>query len=130
MTAQLFQAFDKKDYAKALACSFELEGRWSVEAKTQQSEKQASGCRYTPDPADQAAFDSFWHRYWALNDVATGLFMRGEIYRIQGRCQEAKAIYEQVIEAYPCAFAWNAKDGGFFWSVSDGAQDGLSKPCP
>jgi hypothetical protein len=133
VTVQLFQAYDEKNYAKALACSFVLEERWSVEANTQQNKKQASDCRYTPNPDDQAAVDDFWRNYWALNDVATGLFMRGEMFRIQGRCQEAKAIYEQVIDAYPCAFAWDPKNDGFFWNVADGAQNGLdqlSELCP
>ena len=130
LTAQLFPAYEAKNYPKALACSFELERRWSVEATQQQGEKQASDCRYTPDPNDRAAFDSFWQKYWALNDVATGLFMRAEIFRIQGKCQEAKAIYTRVMNEYPCAFAWDRSNGGFFWNVADGARNGLSKPCP
>ena len=130
LTTQLFQAYDQQNYAKALACSFQLERRWSVEAKQQQGEKQASDCGYTPNPADQAAVDNFWAKYWALNDVATGLFMRAEIFRIQDKCQESKTIYKQVIDEYPCAFAWNPSDGGFFWSVAKGAQGGLSSPCP
>jgi hypothetical protein len=130
VTAQLFLAYDEKNYAKALACSFVLEERWSEDANTQQKEKQSSGCRYTPNPADQGAVDDFWENYWALNDVGTGLFMRAEILRMQGKCQEARAIYKRVTDEYPCAFAWNPSGDGFFWSVADGAQEGLKKPCP
>jgi type VI protein secretion system component VasF len=100
-----------------------------VQAEGQQSEKQASDCRFTPDPNNQAAVDDFWRKYYALNDVATGLFMRAEILRMQDRCQEARAIYNKVIDEYPCAFAWDPR-GGFFWNVADGAQNGLNKPCP
>jgi hypothetical protein len=127
---QMFLAIDHKNYEKALVCTFELERKWDSEAKQQQAQKQASDCRYTPNPADQAAVDSFWRTYWALNDVATGLFERGEIYRTQGKCQQAKALYQRVLDEYSCAFAWNPDNGGFFWSVADGAAQAKTGPCP
>jgi len=128
VAAQLFQAYDDKNYAKALSCALTLEERWSPQAQQQQQAKQDAGCRDTPNPANQAAVDDFWRNYWALNDVATGLFLRAEILRIQDKCQEARATYRRVLDEYPCAFAWNP--GGYFWSMADGAQEGLGKACP
>jgi len=125
----MWDAYARGDYAKALACTLQVELRWGGAAIEQQARKAQSGCEYTPDPKDQAAFDRFWADYYALNDVGVSLFMRGEILRKQQKCSAAKAAYQATIDQYSCAYALNQEQTAF-WRVTDGARGGLNSPCP
>lgn len=125
----MWEAYDQGNYEKALVCTNELEQRWSLEAREQQVEKAQSDCDYTPDLNNQTEFDKFWADYWALNDVAIGWFVRGEILREQGHCIEARAAYIVVIDEYSCAYAWDST-GPWFWKIAGGAQSGYSGNCP
>lgn len=129
LTEQMFEAYDQGNYEKALVCTNELEQRWTLQAQEQQVEKAQSDCDYTPDPENQVELDKFWADYWALNDVAIGWFVRGEILREQGHCAEARAAYMVVIDEYSCAYAWDPKVSRF-WKIAEGAQNGHSKNCP
>lgn len=130
LTAQMFEAYDQGNYEKALVCTYELERRWTIQAKEQQAEKEQSDCEYTPDPNNKPEFDRFWADYWALNDVAIGWFVRGEIFRKQGKCPEAREAYTVVIEEYACAYACDSASCNSFWNVAGGARDALSEQCP
>lgn len=128
LTEQMWEAYEQGNYEKALVCTYELEQRWTLQAKEQQTQKAQSGCDYMPDPGNQTEIESFWADYWALNDVAIGWFVRGEIFREQEQCAEARAAYKVVIDEYSCAYAWDAK--GWFWKIAEGAQNGYSSDCP
>jgi hypothetical protein len=125
----MWEAYDEGNYEKALVCTYELEQRWNLEAREQQAKKAQSDCDYTPDHSNQTEVDRFWEDYWALNDVAVGVFVRGEILREQGQCEEAKSAYKVVIDDYSCAYAWDPK-GPWFWKIDDAAQKGYSRDCP
>ena len=57
------------------------------------------------------------HDYWALNDVGTCYFIRGEALMKLHRSSEAMAAYQTVIDEYRYAQAWDPK--GWFWSPAD-----------
>ncbi len=59
--------------------------------------------------------------YWALNDVGTCYFIKGEVYRQQGKNEEAKAIYETIIDKFGFAQCWDLR--GWHWKVAEGAKD-------
>ncbi len=59
--------------------------------------------------------------YWALNDVATCLFVQGRAYYIQGKNDEAKKVYNNIIKNYSFAQTWDTQ--GWFWRPIDGAKD-------
>lgn len=59
--------------------------------------------------------------YWALNDVATGLFIQGEAYRKANMKDEAKEAYNKVINDYKYGQAWDPK--GWFWKPADAAKE-------
>jgi len=61
------------------------------------------------------------HSYWALNDVATCLFIQGEAYRDKGMNDEAKAAYQKIIDQYSYGQCWDV--GGWFWKPADAAQE-------
>lgn len=129
LTDQMWEAYLQGDYEKALVCTSELERRWNLEAREQQAKKAQADCDYTPDPSNEAEVESFWEDYWALNDVAVGVFVRGEILREQGQCAEARAAYKVVVDEYPCAYALD-ETGQAFWRVADAAQIGYDGDCP
>jgi tetratricopeptide (TPR) repeat protein len=60
------------------------------------------------------------HKYWALNDVATGMFILGEAYGKAGMKDEAIRAYSKVISDYGYAQCWD--ESGWFWKVAEGAQ--------
>jgi tetratricopeptide (TPR) repeat protein len=62
--------------------------------------------------------------YWALNDVATSLFIQGEAYRQAGKMDEAKAAYSKVMKDYAFGQCWD--EGGWFWKPADAAKEKLA----
>ena len=58
--------------------------------------------------------------YWALNDVATILFIQGEAYRQAGMMEEAKASYQKLIAEFTYGQCWDT--GGWFWKPDEAAK--------
>ena len=65
-------------------------------------------------PADKV------HDYWALNDVDTSYFIRGEALSKLDRNDEAIAAFKVVRDDLFYAQAWDPK--GWFWSPADAAN--------
>ncbi|NNF17458.1 MAG: beta-glucanase precursor [Gammaproteobacteria bacterium] len=59
------------------------------------------------------------HDYWALNDVGTSYFIKGEALTKLGKKNEAVAAYKVVRDELFYAQAWDPK--GWFWSPADAA---------
>lgn len=59
--------------------------------------------------------------YWALNDVATSLFIQGEIYRKKEMNDEAREVYQKIINEFKFAQCWDT--GGWFWKPAEAAQE-------
>ncbi len=59
------------------------------------------------------------HDYWALNDVGTCYFIRGEALTKLRRYEEALAAFTLLKDDLYYAQAWDPK--GWFWSPSDAA---------
>ncbi len=59
--------------------------------------------------------------FWALNDVATSLFIQGEAYRRAKMPDEAMEAYKKVIDEYSFGQAWDPN--GWFWKPADAAKD-------
>jgi len=62
-------------------------------------------------------------RYWALNDVATALFIRGKAYQEAGMYDEAKKTYQELIDTYKFGQCWDPR--GWFWKPAQVAEDNL-----
>ena len=62
--------------------------------------------------------------YWALNDVATCLFIQGEAYRKAKMNDEAKEVYQKLIKEYSFGQCWDPK--GWFWKPADAAKEKLA----
>ncbi|MFH1771348.1 MAG: glycoside hydrolase family 2 TIM barrel-domain containing protein [Candidatus Omnitrophota bacterium] len=61
----------------------------------------------------------------SLNHVATAYFIRGELYRAQGKNAEAIKNWKTVIEKYPFAQGWN--EAGWYWSVKEKSQEAIDQ---
>ncbi len=59
--------------------------------------------------------------YWALNDVATGLFIKGEFYRNAGKLDEAKLAYRKLIDEFSYGQCWDPQ--GWFWKPAEAAAE-------
>lgn len=58
---------------------------------------------------------------WALNDVGTCFFIRGQVYEKQGKKAEALADYKFLAENLPFAQCWDTK--GWFWRPASAAAE-------
>ncbi|MFC1594744.1 tetratricopeptide repeat protein [Candidatus Omnitrophota bacterium] len=79
----------------------------------------------------QASLNSYpWEKkevfsYWALNDVGTCLFIKGEALRKAGRVEEAKDAFDTLRKSYFFAQCWDTQ--GWFWKPVDAAREKLAE---
>jgi len=110
---------DKDNFETALACTKCAIGRWQSQADAQQAKRQQTGeCHTTPSASQR---DAYFGSYWALADIGTAWFIRGQSLSRQQRWQEAREAYKMVIDKYSCAYTWDPQ--GWFWRTADGAQE-------
>jgi tetratricopeptide (TPR) repeat protein len=90
-----------------------------VEMYGEQARKMQSELTELPTGDEQKVFS-----FWALNDVATNLFIQGEAYRQAGKMAEAKAAFEAVVNNYPFGQAYDPASKSF-WQPANAAKDKL-----
>lgn len=61
--------------------------------------------------------------YWALNDVATCLYIRGKALQKQGHNKDAALVYRDILENY--FFAQCYDSNGWYWKVAAEAKRNL-----
>lgn len=61
---------------------------------------------------------------WALNDVATVLFIQGRAYQNAEMYEEAKAVYQKLVDEYTFGQCWDPK--GWFWKPAVVAKENLT----
>jgi len=118
LTEQSWEGLKIKNFEKTLACTSNAIKKWSRQADTQQTKAANGGCSEPPQPTD---LKSYFASNWALSDIATSWFIRGEVFYQQGKWAEAKEAYKTVVDKYHCAFAWDPR--GWFWRTADSAQE-------
>jgi hypothetical protein len=112
LDAKAWEALNAKDYATAQAFAQEAINRYSSQAK----EQQASLSDFAPEGGES--------QYWALNDVATALFILGSTYKAQGDTAKAKEQFNIILSQYKYAQAYDpAQD--IYWKVAEAAQKEL-----
>jgi len=87
-----------------------------IELYADQAKKMQSSLAAYPTGSNDQIFS-----YWALNDVAAGLFIQGEAYRKANKKEEALAAYKRVVNEFSYAQYWDPK--GWFWKPADAAAD-------
>ncbi len=113
LATKAWDALSKGDIEAVLAYTNKCIELYGAQAK----KMQASLTDYVQGPND----DIF--KKWALNDVATCLFVQGEAYRKANMTDEAKETFKNLIENYTYGQCWDG--GGWFWKPSEAAKERL-----
>ncbi len=90
-----------------------------VELYADQAKKMQSSLTAYPTGSNDQIFS-----YWALNDIATSLFIQGEAYRKVNKKEEALAAYKRVVNEFSYGQAWDPQ--GWFWKPAEAAQEKIS----
>ncbi|MEM1175855.1 MAG: beta-glucanase precursor [Pseudomonadota bacterium] len=107
LTTQAWLALARGDYQQAISYAEKCAELYETEARKMQASMSEAAA---PDKV---------HDYWALNDVGTSYFIRGEALTKLGRKTEAIASFKVVRDALRYAQAWDPK--GWFWRPSTAA---------
>ena len=113
LTVKAWQALGVKDYPAVEAYTAKCFNLYSQEAEKQ----QAQLTDYAPK---ESAFD-----WWALNDVGTCYFIRGEADMNQKLWAQAEKEFQTILDKYSFAQCWDPK--GWFWKPVVGARGRLNK---
>lgn len=114
LTVKAWEALEKDDIEAVLAYTNKCVELYGAEAK-----KMQAGLKGYATGSNQDIFN-----YWALNDVATSLFIQGEAYRKAKMSDEAKEIFQKLISDYTYGQCWDPK--GWFWKPADAAKEKLA----
>ncbi len=115
LTTQAWKALEKKDVPAVTIYVNKVLELYEPKAQTMQETLAANK---TPLETKDEIFS-----YWALNDVGTALYIKGEAMRQEGKYKEAKEAYEKLVNNYYLAQCWDPK--GWFWKPADAAQQVL-----
>lgn len=110
LTSKAWKALEEKNYEAVLAYTSECMKRYGRIALQQQQS-------LTKMPEEKNEIFA----QWALNDVATCLFIRGKALIAMGNKKEAKKAFNTIIKKLPFAQCWDPQ--GWFWKVADAAKD-------
>ncbi len=90
-----------------------------IELYADQAKKMQSSLTAYPTGSNDQIFS-----YWALNDIATSLFIQGEAYRKANKKEEALAAYKRAASEFSYGQAWDPQ--GWFWKPAEAAQEKIS----
>ena len=113
LTVKAWEALANKDLDGVLAYTNKCMELYEAKAK----EMQESMTEYAWESKEKI------FSYWALNDVGTCLFIRGEAYLNAGDKEKAKENFKNLVDNYYFAQCWDPK--GWFWKPAEGAQQKL-----
>ena len=117
LVGKAWAALGEDDIEAVLAYTNKCLELYGGEARKMQADREAEG-GYVQGSDDAV------HEQWALNDVATGLFIQGEAYRKAGMMDEAKEVYQKIVKEYTYGQTWDPK--GWFWKPADAAKEKLA----
>jgi len=114
LTGKAWAALEKGDIEAVLAYTNKCMDLYGEQAK-----KMQAGLSEYASGANDKIFS-----YWALNDVATCLFIQGEAYRKAKMNDEAKEVFNKLINEYSFGQCWDVK--GWFWKPAEAAKEKLA----
>ncbi len=111
LTSKAWAEMGSQNYEAALGYIAKCLELYESQARTM----QASLSDYAPtDPPEAAS------KLWALNDVGTCLFIRGEIELKRGDKAAAKATFQKLVNELKYAQCWDTS--GWFWKPAEAAR--------
>ncbi len=114
LVGKAWNALSQNDLEAVMAYTNKCLELYTVEAQKQQASL----------PDYKVGTNEEIHSYWALNDVATSLFIQGEAYRKAGMKDKAKEAYEKVIKEFSFGQCWDPQ--GWFWKPAEAAKQKLA----
>jgi len=114
LTTKAWQALGQNDLNSVLGYTNKCISMYAGEAA-----KQQGTLTEYPSGSNDKIFS-----YWALNDVATSLFIQGEALRKAKRYDEAKAIFNRISNEFSYAQTYSVESKNF-WKPADAAKDSL-----
>lgn len=112
---QMWQALHDNNLGAVIGYDMKLEHLYGQEAKNMQ--------RALKDYSTGGNDEIF--KYWALNDVGTGMFILGEAYRMSNKNDDAIKAYNKIISDYLYAQCWDPQ--GWFWKPAEVAQQKIAE---
>lgn len=116
LTTKAWDAYGSRNFDDALAYIGKTVELYEDEAKKMQASLKELPRR---EPKEET------FKRWALNDVGTSLFIRGEILLKQGNKKAAKEAFDKLVKEFPFAQTWDPK--GWFWKPADAAKKRLAE---
>lgn len=113
LTIRAWEALAAKDYKEAISYADRC-----IELYQEEANRQQASLKDFPVRGKEEQFR-------ALNDVATSLFIKGEALRAQRRWNEAKEVFNKIIDNYSFAQCWDPR--GWFWKVAEESKIKLEK---
>jgi predicted negative regulator of RcsB-dependent stress response len=111
LTQKAWQARDSDELNNALVYVDKCIELYEAEALSMQAS-------LTTFPATEPKENVF--TYWALNDVGTCYFIKGEILLKQNQHAAARAAFEKLVEQLGYAQCWDPR--GWFWKPAEAAK--------
>lgn len=111
LTSKAWTEMGSQNFEAALGYIAKCLELYEGEAKTM----QAGMADFAPTTPPEAA-----SKYWALNDVGTCLFIRGEIELKRGDKAAAKATFQKLVNEFKFAQCWDPN--GWFWKPAEAAR--------
>ena len=112
LTVKAWEALGEREYEDAVKYTEKCAELYEEKAR----EMQAS---LWTKPRSEVA-----HDYWALNDVGTSYFIRGEALAKLKEYERALAAYKVVKDELFYSQAWDPK--GWFWAPADAAKEKIN----
>lgn len=117
--SRAWEALDKGDIEAVLAYTNKC-----IELYGEQAKKMQAGLKDYVKSKNEGGSDQDVFANWALNDIATCLFIQGEAYRKAKMNDEAKEVYNKIIKEYTFGQCWDTK--GWFWKPAEAAKEKLA----
>ena len=119
MTTKAWDALNAGDYMTAIKYTEKVVEMYEEQAKDMQESMKTGVQTRAKRPSAEV------HANWALNDVGTSYYIRGEALLNLGKNEEAIAAYKTVKDQYYYAQTWDPK--GWFWSPAEVATEKVIK---
>ena len=114
LVGKAWEALNSGDIEAVLAYTNKCMELYGEQARTMQKDLKDY---VTGEPKDV-------HAKWALNDVATSLYIQGEAYRKANMKDESKEAYQSIVDNYSFGQTWDPK--GWFWKPAEAAKEKLT----
>ena len=119
LTTKAWDALNSGRYMTAIKYTEKTIEMYEEQAKEMQESMKTAVATRAKTPAEEV------HENWALNDVGTSYYIRGEALVQLGRSDEAVAAYKAVMDQFYYAQTWDPK--GWFWSPAEVATSKVTK---